>query len=143
MGYALDGAALSNSYDSTGFPLTFPDALQEFKVETSSLTAMNGTHSGSNAFGNVGVFSLAGPSFWELDTALSRIFRIGERHSLEARWEAINITNSKRPFVTTPGNPINPFNTLNSGTSGQITQSYDPRIMQFAMKYVFCSVSQS
>jgi hypothetical protein len=60
VGYALDGAALSNFYDATGFPLPFPDALQEFKVETSSLTAMNGTHSagsvnavtrsGSNAF---------------------------------------------------------------------------------------------
>jgi hypothetical protein len=60
VGYALDGAALSNFYDAKGLPLPFPDALQEFKVETSSLTAMNGTHSagsvnavtrsGSNAF---------------------------------------------------------------------------------------------
>jgi hypothetical protein len=88
-------------------------------------------------YGSVGVFSLTGPSFWELDTALSRIFRIGEHQSLEARWEAFNITNSMRPLVTTPGNPNNPFATLNSGTFGQVTQSYDPRIMQFAMKYVF------
>ena len=37
VGYALDGAGISNLYDATGFPLPFPDALQEFKVETSSL----------------------------------------------------------------------------------------------------------
>ena len=88
-------------------------------------------------FGNAGVFSLAGPSFWELDTALSRIFRILEHQSLEARWEAFNITNSMRPLVITPGNPNDPFTTLDSGTFGQVTQSYDPRILQFAVKYVF------
>ena len=35
VGYALDGAGLSNFYDATGFPPPFPDALQEFKVGTS------------------------------------------------------------------------------------------------------------
>ena len=51
VGYALDGAALSNFYDATGFPLPFPDALLEFKVETSSLSAQNGTHSGGSVNG--------------------------------------------------------------------------------------------
>jgi Carboxypeptidase regulatory-like domain len=36
--YGLDGANISNFYDATSFPLPFPDALQEFKLETSSLT---------------------------------------------------------------------------------------------------------
>jgi hypothetical protein len=51
-------------------------------------------------YGNLGVCSLTGPSFWELDTPLSRIFRIGEHQSLEARWKAFNVTNSMRPLVT-------------------------------------------
>src|SRR5947208_13480193 len=45
--YLLDGAQHSNFYDGTGMPLPFPDALQEFKVETSALNAQSGTHSGA------------------------------------------------------------------------------------------------
>ena len=80
-------------------------------------------------YGNVGVYSIHGPSFWEIDTALSRLFRIREQQSFELRWEAFNITNSMRPQA--------PSTVLNSGTFGAITQSFDPRIMQFAAKFVF------
>ncbi len=44
--YLLDGTLHNNSFDNLNLPLPFPDALQEFKVETSSLTAQNGIHSG-------------------------------------------------------------------------------------------------
>jgi hypothetical protein len=60
----LDGTVYNNPWDSANLPFPFPDALQEFKVETSALTAQNGVHaggsitavtrSGANAFhGNV------------------------------------------------------------------------------------------
>jgi hypothetical protein len=42
----LDGAVYNNPWDSANLPFPFPDALQEFKVETSSLTAQNGVHAG-------------------------------------------------------------------------------------------------
>ncbi len=45
--YLLDGAIHNNPFDNLNLPLPFPDALQEFKVETSSLTAQNGMHSGA------------------------------------------------------------------------------------------------
>ena len=45
--FLLDGALHNNPYDNLNLPLPFPDALQEFKVETSSLTAQNGVHSGA------------------------------------------------------------------------------------------------
>jgi hypothetical protein len=45
VGYFLDGALHNNPFDATNLPLPFPDALQEFKVETSSLTAQHGLHS--------------------------------------------------------------------------------------------------
>src|SRR5712692_2838465 len=45
--YILDGATHNNPYDNLNLPLPFPDALQEFKVETSALTAQNGMHSGA------------------------------------------------------------------------------------------------
>jgi hypothetical protein len=58
--YVLDGAMHNDVYNGLGLPLPFPDALQEFKVETSALPAQYGMHSaaavnavtrsGSNAF---------------------------------------------------------------------------------------------
>ena len=45
--YVLDGADHNNPYDNLNLPLPFPDALQEFKAETSALTAQNGMHSGA------------------------------------------------------------------------------------------------
>src|SRR2546427_3360245 len=45
--YLLDGATHNNPYDNLNLPLPFPDALQEFRVETSALTAQNGMHSGA------------------------------------------------------------------------------------------------
>ena len=44
--YLLDGAVHNNAFDGLNMPLPFPDALQEFKVETSSQNAQNGTHAG-------------------------------------------------------------------------------------------------
>jgi len=44
--YLLDGAMHNNAFDGFNMPLPFPDALQEFKVETSSQNAQNGTHAG-------------------------------------------------------------------------------------------------
>jgi hypothetical protein len=45
--YLLDGAMHSNPQDNLNLPLPFPDALQEFSVATSGLTAQNGVHSGA------------------------------------------------------------------------------------------------
>src|ERR1019366_8321553 len=45
--YLLDGAIHEDPYNNLTLPLPFPDALQEFKVETSALPAQYGYHSGS------------------------------------------------------------------------------------------------
>src|SRR6059036_926431 len=45
--YSLDGAMHNNPYDNLSLPLPFPDALQEFKVETGALSAAQGQHSGA------------------------------------------------------------------------------------------------
>ena len=63
--YFLDGGIYSNPWDSAFLPFPFPDALQEFKVETSSLTAQNGLHSGAtvNAVTKSGTNELHGDLF--------------------------------------------------------------------------------
>ncbi len=44
--FLLDGALHTNAYDNLNMPLPFPDALQEFKIETSALEANTGLHGG-------------------------------------------------------------------------------------------------
>src|SRR5437868_3029071 len=45
MTYLLDGGTHNDQYNNLNLPLPFPDALQEFKVETSALPAQYGHHS--------------------------------------------------------------------------------------------------
>jgi hypothetical protein len=63
--WVLDGATHNNPYDNLNLPLPFPDALQEFRAETSAMTAQNGTHSGGavNAVTKSGTNSFRGDVF--------------------------------------------------------------------------------
>jgi hypothetical protein len=80
-------------------------------------------------FGNLGRANIPGPNWWEIDMALSRVFRIREGMSLEGRGEAFNLTNSFRA--------LNPTLVRTSGQFGQILGAQDPRIMQVALKLAF------
>ncbi len=84
--------------------------------------------------GNSGRSSIPGPGFWEIDMALSRIFRVMEGRTVEVRAEAFNLTNSFRAGA--PGMPV-VTTARNSPQFGQILTAQDPRIMQLAMKFVF------
>lgn len=79
--------------------------------------------------GNVGVASVAGPGYWQLDVALSRTFQVREGQRVEFRAESFNLPNTMRM--------MDPDTTLNSSTFGQVLAAMDPRIMQFALKYFF------
>jgi hypothetical protein len=65
VGYSLDGAQHNNPQQNVNHPLPFPDALQEFRVATSGLTAQNGFHSGAsvNAIVKSGTNRFAGNAF--------------------------------------------------------------------------------
>ena len=47
VGYVLDGALHNDVWFNLNLPFPFPDALEEFQVETSALSARSGMHSGS------------------------------------------------------------------------------------------------
>jgi hypothetical protein len=80
--------------------------------------------------GNMGHNDILGPDFWQFDLGLSRSFRVREGQRVEVRAEAFNVLNGLRKGAPNLG--------LNAPTTfGQITTALDPRIMQFAMKYVF------
>src|SRR5438105_2016720 len=63
--YTLDGAAYNDPQSNSNLPLPFPDALQEFQVATSGLSAENGVKSGAsvNAVTKSGANRLSGHGF--------------------------------------------------------------------------------
>ena len=63
--FALDGANHNDAYNGLNLPLPFPDALQEFKVETSALPAQYGLHSSAaiNAVTKSGTNEYHGDAF--------------------------------------------------------------------------------
>jgi hypothetical protein len=106
--------------------------------------ALNGLHAGGfrdwlnpaafsipalGTFGNFRRDSVVGPPTWAFDVALSRQFKIRESQLVEIRAESFNLLNKFRPQ--------NPNVTVTSAQFGQIRAAFDPRIMQFALKYVF------
>jgi Carboxypeptidase regulatory-like domain len=92
-------------------------------------------------YGNMGAGAIRGPGAFVLNMALSRLFPITERQSIEVRGEAFNLPNWT--------NPYNPVTSLTAPNFGQIvpasatafgalsSSANDPRIMQFALKYIF------
>jgi hypothetical protein len=81
-------------------------------------------------YGNMGVGTLRGPGFWDWSQTVSRKFNVAEGQQVEFRAEAFNVTNSLRL-----GNPVV---SVSGGQFGRITSSNaGPRIMQFALKYIF------
>ena len=63
--YLLDGSNHNDPYNSGAMPFPFPEALQEFKVETSALTAQYGYHSAAvvNAVTRSGTNAIHGSGF--------------------------------------------------------------------------------
>ena len=65
MTYLLDGGTHNDPFNNLNLPLPFPDAMQEFKVETSALPAQYGHHSAAavNAVTKSGTNVLHGSAF--------------------------------------------------------------------------------
>lgn len=74
-------------------------------------------------------FSIVNPSQLQTDFALTRSFRLPDASTIQFRWEVFNFLNHVNFGA--------PVTTLNSGNFGQILTAGDPRIMQFALKYIF------
>jgi hypothetical protein len=102
----------------------------------------NGTSIADEDFGNSGVGIVRGPGQHNLDFAAERIFPVTERKSFLFRAESFNLTNT--PQFGNPntslgyGNPLLPA--VASPGFGQITSEQGgphPRLIQFALKYLF------
>src|ERR1044071_1500586 len=74
--YLLDGGDNVSNFTNVNMPFPFPDALQEFSVETSSLPARNGLHPG----GVMNVVTKSGTNSWHGD--LFEFLRNGDANAI-------------------------------------------------------------
>jgi hypothetical protein len=79
-----------------------------------------------------------GDGYFDVDTGLSKAWKIREDMNLKFAWEVFNATNSVR-FDTNPVSVYGGLNTqLTSGTLGQYSSTLTiPRVQQFSLRYSF------
>jgi hypothetical protein len=122
-------ALKSNIHNATGGTIQFFDnPLAVFDPSNPTAGALRYPQHGEIGNRNV----LRGPSFWNLDTALLKSFKMpwSESHRLQIRWESFNLFNHNSFGL--------PAANVTLGTFGQITTSASaPREMQFAFRYEF------
>jgi hypothetical protein len=103
--------------------------------------APNGSGPGDTDFGNSGVGIVRGPGQHNIDMAVERMFPVTEANSFRFRVEFFNLTNT--PQFANPNNSLDftfgPNGPVNLNPSfGMITSTAaNPRIIQFAAKYLF------
>ncbi len=83
----------------------------------------------AGAYSALSPFTVLNPASLQIDTGLSRTFNVREGQTVQFRWETFNVPNRL--------NANAPIVALNNANFGRILTAQDPRIMQFALKYVF------
>ena len=82
-------------------------------------------------FGTLQLTPVSGPGYWNVDMSLIKRTRLRESWNLEFRAEAFNVFNKTNFFVNAEAHDINSTN------FGRITGTFDPRILQLALKLKF------
>jgi hypothetical protein len=93
-------------------------------------------------FGNLGRNAVRGPGSVNFDAAISRQFKFKERYSLQVRMDAFNVFNHTNfAGAISPAGTVTGYSTLStsmaSSTFGRVSSAFDPRILQFSMKFRF------
>jgi hypothetical protein len=80
-------------------------------------------------YSSLGANNVLGPGLVQIDVGLTRTFRVRERQTVQFRAESFNFLNHT--------NPSQPVTAINNPSFGKIQSAGDPRLLQFALKYVF------
>jgi hypothetical protein len=125
----LSGSSTQNIdhwFDATpGSSYAVPTAANPTKLDVTGKPVTEGR------LGNCGRNTLTGPDYINFDMGLARTFDyFGEGRRLELRWEMFNMFNTPQFGL--------PQNDISNSSAGRIsTLAGDPRVMQFALKFVF------
>src|SRR6058998_4019227 len=123
--YILDGGTHNDPYNNLNLPLPFPDALQEFKVETSALQAQYGQHSSAavNAVTKSGTNEFHGDLF-----EFVRNGAMNARNAFAPKRDSLK----RNQFGGTLGGPIVKNKLFFfGGYQGTITRSDPPETIRF------------
>jgi hypothetical protein len=99
--------------------------------------------SGSGQFGNISRNLLRAPGAETFDLSISRMFPIHERLQAEFRFDVFNVFNHWNPVAPSGGSPTGTSGTQTYGyitsaaTAGVLPTQWDPRVLQFALKFQF------
>jgi len=91
-------------------------------------------------YGDAGHYMLRTPSYFDVDSAISRTFKATERVNVDLRVEAFNVTNHPNFGGATPSTGVALGPNVSNPTSssfGRITTAGDQRIFQGAFKVIF------
>ena len=126
--YAVEGTGYANG-TRTGGSGPFQQYLNPAAFAVPALGTVGNSHRNNATFVPI----------WQFDLALLRAFPINESQRVELRVEAFNVLNKFRPSgtPTTFAPNATSLTNVSNGFFGQIRAALDPRIMQFALKYVF------
>ena len=109
--------------DSSGNPNMFKDTTQ-------AIGAFRFPYPGESGQRN----ELRGPGYFEIDTGLSKTWRITEMQHARFAWEVFNVTNSVRFDAAASANQF----ALTFGNFGAYSNTLSkPRVMQFSLRYEF------
>ncbi len=120
---ALSGIGNQRPHQIAASPYDPNPTVDHYLVKSAFQVADTGT------YGSLGVNTIKSPGSFQLDTSLSRTFRLTESQKLDFRAEAFNVPNRM--------NANAPVTALNNANFGKIQTATDPRIMQFAVKWTF------
>ena len=118
-----------------------PCPTQPFCVAFLNPAAFTPNALGTN--GNLGRNAVRGPGYADVSMSISRIFKIREdRYNLQVRADFFNILNRVNyTGAISPAGLVTGFSTLttnlSTATFGQVQSAFDPRIIQFSMKFAF------
>jgi hypothetical protein len=92
------------------------------------------TNPAAGSFGSCPVGAFDGPGYKSADLSIAKNFSITERHNLEFRMDAVNLTNTP---IFNFGQEFSGQHTATANNFGEIFTSQGSRQIQFALKYRF------
>lgn len=118
--------------DSQGRPIMFDPSLLASNGRANPQIFQN---PGAGQLGTLQLTPVSGPWFFNVDMSVIKRTAIRENLNLEFRAEAFNLFNRTNFDISQAANQH--LQNINAATFGRFTQTFDPRILQFALRVNF------